>query len=124
MGLLQMVHNLICSTPIGYFFALLFLLPSGQYFALIFMLPLGLARYSFKLYLDGKKQQYSTVQTITAALEAKDAYTEGHSRRVEQYATLLAKELKFSHKQIEIQMCIRDRPGIMWRETPSSKSSA
>ena len=102
MGLLQMVPNLICSTPIGYFFALLFLLPSGQYFALIFMLPLWLARYSFKLYLDGKKQQYSTVQTITAALEAKDAYTEGHSRRVEQYATLLAKELKFSHKQIEI----------------------
>ena len=102
MGLVQMIPNLICTTPIGYFFALLFMQPSGQYFALIFMLPLWLARYSFKLYLDGKKQQYSTVETIAAALEAKDAYTEGHSRRVEYYAALLAKELKFSHKQIEV----------------------
>ncbi len=102
MGLVQMIPNLICTTPIGYFFALLFMQPSGQYFALIFMLPLWLARYSFKLYLDGKKQQYSTVETIAAALEAKDAYTEGHSRRVEYYAVLLAKELKFSYKQIEV----------------------
>jgi len=100
-GIFQMVPNLACTTPIGYFFALLYLQPSGEYLMLLFMLPLWLARYSFQLYLDSKKQQYAIVQTLTAAIEAKDAYTEGHSRRVEEYAVQIARKLRLSEKRVE-----------------------
>ncbi len=100
-GIVQMIPNLACTTPIGYFFALLYIQPSGEYLMLLFMLPLWLARYSFQLYLDSKKQQYAIVQTLTAAIEAKDAYTEGHSRRVEEYSVQLARKLRLSESRVE-----------------------
>jgi len=63
--------------------------------------PLLLARYSFKLYLDSKEQYYNIIKTLTAAIEAKDKYTEGHSRRVEYYSELIAQKMKIPPNRIE-----------------------
>ena len=65
------------------------------------MLPLLLARYSFKLYLSFQRQQHSMVEALTAALEAKDTYTKGHSGRVSAYACRIAQEMKLPAKRIE-----------------------
>lgn len=93
--------NIIASAPLGYFIARFMLMDDGEYLVLLFMLPLMLARYSFVLYLEAKQNYYNMIKTLTAALEAKDPYTEGHSHRVEQYAELIAKKMHRSAYDIE-----------------------
>lgn len=96
-----LLPSIFCSAPMAYFLALLLQMPSGAWLALLFMLPLLLARYSLQLYLNGTRQQYSILKTLTAALDAKDTYTEGHSTRVAHYATQIAREMGLSPKRIE-----------------------
>lgn len=100
-NMLSFLPNIVASAPLGYFIARFMMLDGGEYLVLLFMLPLMLARYSFVLYLDAKQNYYNMIKTLTAALEAKDPYTEGHSHRVEQYAELIAKKMHRSSFDIE-----------------------
>lgn len=63
--------------------------------------PLLLARYSFKLYLDMKENYMETIQALSAAIEQKDPYTQGHSQRVCDLAELIGREFKLSNYEIE-----------------------
>jgi len=54
-----------------------------------------------KLYSDMREIYYDTVKAFSAAIDAKDAYTRGHSLRVAKYASAIAKELGM--KKIEIE---------------------
>ena len=94
--------SIACTAPIGYFLAALFSRGGGLWLAILFMFPLLLARFSFKLYLDGKQHQYHIVQALTAALEAKDTYTEGHSQRVGDYAVAIAREMGLRERQVQL----------------------
>jgi len=58
---------------------------------LLFFVPLLLARYSFKLYFESQRMALDTIHALNEALHAKDAYTGGHTGRVELYAVELAK---------------------------------
>lgn len=69
---------------------------NGEFLVILITLPLLLARYSFVLYLDVKQNFYNMLKTLTAALEAKDKYTEGHSHRVEDYAEMISRKLHCS----------------------------
>ncbi len=100
-GFGQFLPNIVCAAPLGYFLALLMRMEGGRFLVALFMLPLLLARFSFKLYVDGKQQQYKIVKALSAAIEAKDKYTVGHSRRVEQYCELLARRMRLSQGRIE-----------------------
>ncbi|MTI49741.1 MAG: HD-GYP domain-containing protein [Firmicutes bacterium] len=68
---------------------------------LLFFGPILLARYSFKMYIDMREVYMETIQALSKTIEAKDAYTRGHTTRVEEYSIKLAKAVKLSHKQIE-----------------------
>ena len=94
--------SIALSAPIGFFLAMLLEMRNGAWFALLFMLPLLLARYTFKLYLDGRQQQFSIVQAFAAALEAKDTYTQGHSARVAAYAVQIAEAMHQPPKQVKL----------------------
>lgn len=94
--------NFLAIAPLGVLIYVLYSnTPDGYWYILILLLPLFLARYSFKLYLDYKNQYYKTVQVLSAAIEAKDPYTEGHSRRVEYYAEAIAKRMSLSQSKID-----------------------
>ncbi|MPM66787.1 hypothetical protein SDC9_113698 [bioreactor metagenome] len=97
----QLLPSIVCTAPIGYFLAVLLTMDSGRYMALLFLLPLLLARFSFRLFLRSQQQQYEIVRTLTAAIEAKDAYTEGHSQRVGAYATRIADKMGLSARRIQ-----------------------
>lgn len=99
---LSLLPSVACTAPIGYFLAVLLSMHSGTWLAMLFMLPLLLARYSFKLFLSFKHQQSSMVEALTAALEAKDTYTKGHSSRVSTYACRIAQEMGLSPGQIDL----------------------
>ena len=99
--LIELLPNVVATAPLGYFIARCITMDGGEYIVLLFMLPLMMARYSFSLYLDVKQNYYNMVKTLTAALEAKDQYTEGHSHRVEGYAEKIARKIHLPAHSIE-----------------------
>jgi putative nucleotidyltransferase with HDIG domain len=68
----------------------------------LFIIPLLLLRYAYRLYLDMKETHIATLTALTTALDAKDAYTHGHSYRVSRYAILLGRTLGLSAKRLEL----------------------
>lgn len=67
----------------------------------LFMFPIFLVRFTFLLYIESKSKYIQTVDVIMNAIEARDKYTEGHSKRVAELAVKIAKELKYSAVQLE-----------------------
>lgn len=55
---------------------------------------------------ENKKITLQMMQSLSTTIEAKDKYTRGHSRRVAQYASLVAKSLGWTDQEIEnIKSC-------------------
>ncbi len=54
-----------------------------------------------QLYQDLKDLFFDTVKSLASAIDAKDPYTHGHSRRVAQYSEMIAKEMGYDGKFIE-----------------------
>lgn len=52
-----------------------------------------IARISFIQYMDTKRMYFETIETLSSALDAKDEYTNEHSKRVSEYALEIAKEM-------------------------------
>ena len=100
-GTIWALPNFIAIAPLGFFLHKVYGLPNGSIYLLLILGPILLSRYSFKLYLDAKEQHYKTIRTLTAAIEAKDEYTEGHSRRVEHYVECVAEKMRFSSSRME-----------------------
>lgn len=109
--LMGVLPNVVSTIPIGIFIAVLLNLEHGSFFVLLFILPLLLARYSFILYWDSRSMHMRTITALTRAIDAKDAYTRGHSERVAEFAEEIAKYMGLSKKMIadiEIAALIHD----------------
>lgn len=98
-GVTTMMPTLLMLAPLGFLLAFFFL--TNPYIALLFFIPLMFARYAFKLYLDSREKYMKTISTLTTAIEAKDQYTEGHSRRVGEYAVEIATFMGIKGTRIE-----------------------
>ena len=66
---------------------------------LVLFAPFMLARYVFSMYKDLQENYLQTVTCLATAIEAKDSYTIGHSRRVEFYSGIIAAELRLNAKR-------------------------
>ena len=73
----------------------------GWVAVVLFFGPLMLARYTFVLYSSLKKGYLDTIKALSASIEAKDIYTIGHSKRVEEFCEGMAIVLNLSAKRIE-----------------------
>jgi len=58
---------------------------------------------SATLYQDLERQYLGTVTALATAMEARDPYTSGHSRRVARYATRIAEHMGLSARDTELQ---------------------
>lgn len=54
-----------------------------------------------KLYTDIKKNFFETVEALAEAIEKKDSYTGGHTKRVVYYAMCIAKYMSLTSEQLE-----------------------
>ena len=54
-----------------------------------------------RLYQNLRRTFRETIEGLVSALEAKDKYTSGHSRRVTEYALLLGRGLKLNSEELE-----------------------
>lgn len=69
---------------------------------LLFFIPLMFARYTFKLYIDMRKNYFETLNVLVRAIEASDPYTSGHSMRVSAYAEAIAKQVGLPQSKIDL----------------------
>jgi len=107
-GLLEIFRPLIgwamptyfATAPLAVLIAMLYT-SAGYVAVVLFLLPLLLARMSFKLYRDMRRNYVETVQALTDAIDAKDSYTAGHSARVACYAGEMAKKLGWGQERVE-----------------------
>lgn len=53
------------------------------------------------IYEQLRKQYFGTIEALVNVIEAKDKYTEGHSRRVSRFAVVIATKLGYSNEEIE-----------------------
>ena len=71
-----------------------------------------------------QKLLVNIIQSLTFAIEAKDKFTEGHSRKVARYAAMIAKELAFGEqdqKQIVFAGLLHDIGKLAVRESVLAK---
>lgn len=106
-----LIPNVLLAMPLGLFMALLFVMNNGHWLAMLMLFPLLLARYAWSLYVDSQNQHMKLMQAFISAMEAKDTYTEGHSRRVEAISVKLAQTLRlppYKIKEIKTAALLHD----------------
>ncbi|HOY66536.1 MAG TPA: HD domain-containing protein [Candidatus Ozemobacteraceae bacterium] len=54
-----------------------------------------------RLYENIQKVYLATIEVLATAIDAKDPYTQGHSRRVTQYSVAIAEEINMERKEID-----------------------
>ena len=116
----SILPNVLFAMPLGVLMAWLFNMEGGHWIAMIMLFPLLLARYAWSLYVESQVQHMRLIEAFVSSMEAKDHYTEGHSRRVSALAVQIAKQLRFSNakiKQIEIAALLHDIGKIGIEET-------
>jgi putative nucleotidyltransferase with HDIG domain len=67
----------------------------------IFASQVAVSLENIRLHENLKEKLLNAVSTLAMALEAKDAYTRGHSQRVSHYSVQIARELGLHEREIE-----------------------
>ncbi|MGH7663016.1 MAG: HD-GYP domain-containing protein [Gemmatimonadaceae bacterium] len=94
-----LVYDLL-ALPVVYVFARVYG-EFGPLGALMLALPILGLRQLYKTNSDLQKVNQDLLQLMVAAIEARDPYTSGHSRRVSEYAKIIAKARGLPARQVE-----------------------
>lgn len=94
------ILNILVMCPFGIILAYVFNLYT-YVGVIIVLVPIVLTKYTLSLYIQSKSQYVETVDALMLAMEARDRYTEGHSKRVAEISTSIAKQLKYNDWKIE-----------------------
>jgi len=94
-----LVYDLL-STPFVFVFAYIYV-HFGVVGAAIFMIPLLGARELYKKNWQLEKTNQELLELMVAAIEARDPYTSGHSRRVANMARVISRALGLREREIE-----------------------
>jgi putative nucleotidyltransferase with HDIG domain len=73
----------------------------GLWGLVLFVAPLLLARYTFQLYLETKRDLIDFAGVLAGLIDEFDPYTCRHSQRVSRYAALLAREMGLPERTVE-----------------------
>ena len=81
---------------------LVFLYVQLQFVGLVLLLlPLFFVRRLHQVNLQLEEENREKLELMVKAIEARDPYTYGHSRRVSEYARTIARELELSARQVD-----------------------
>jgi len=67
----------------------------------VIIFPLFLARQLYQMNLQLQEELEEKLELMVKAMEARDPYTSGHSRRVAEYAVVIARELRLSPADLD-----------------------
>ena len=94
------VFHMVASLPFGAALAAAYH-GLGAWAVVLFILPLLLARYSFKLYIETKRDLIDFAGVLAGVIDEFDPYTRMHSQRVSAYAAQLAREMGLTEREVE-----------------------
>jgi putative nucleotidyltransferase with HDIG domain len=81
---------------------LAFLYVKLQFLGLVIVVfPIFLVRQLYQMNLQLQDEMEEKLELMVKAIEARDPYTSGHSRRVAEYASAMARELGLSARQVD-----------------------
>ena len=90
----------LCTLPFVYVFAFCYL-KFGPIGAVAFLIPLLGVRELYKVNWQLEQTNQELLELMVMAIEARDPYTSGHSRRVARNARLIAQAIGLRDKQVE-----------------------
>src|SRR5256886_16783586 len=67
----------------------------------ILVFPLFLVRQLYQMNLQLQEELEEKLELMVKAMEARDPYTSGHSRRVSEYALAIARELRLPARDLD-----------------------
>jgi putative nucleotidyltransferase with HDIG domain len=99
IGGVSIIYDLI-SSLLAPFLAYLYV--NWQIIGLLgLILPLYLVRHLYQITLQLEQVNKDLLELMVKAIEARDPYTSGHSKRVSEIAAAIARQLGFGTKQVE-----------------------
>jgi putative nucleotidyltransferase with HDIG domain len=90
----------LIAAPVTFGFAFVYA-EYGAIAAALLWVPLVGFRHWAKTTVDLAQTNRELLELMIKSIEARDPYTSGHSRRVSQYATLIARSLRLAERDIE-----------------------
>ena len=94
------IFHMVASLPFGAALAVAFR-ALGVWGVVLFVLPLLLARYSFKLYAEAKRDLIDFAGVLAGVIDEFDPYTSLHSHRVSRYAGQIGREMGLPERAVE-----------------------
>jgi HD-GYP domain-containing protein (c-di-GMP phosphodiesterase class II) len=73
----------------------------GWWATLLFALPLASTRGAYKSVVEIRKMFTQTISSLASAVDAKDKFTAGHSRKVQEIAVEIGRTMRISEAEIE-----------------------
>ena len=74
----------------------------GSFTIIFTLLPLIVAQYAYLLRIKERKTLLNSIMQIVKIIDAKDAYTAGHSKRVAEYTEKIARKLRLNEYDVDI----------------------
>lgn len=90
----------LIAAPVTFLFAYVYSV-FGPIVAALLWIPLIGFRHWAKTTVDLAQTNRELLELMIKSIEARDPYTSGHSRRVSQYATIVARALRLSDRQVD-----------------------
>ncbi|HYD54631.1 MAG TPA: HD-GYP domain-containing protein, partial [Gemmatimonadaceae bacterium] len=97
---LPMIGNDLLASPVVFLFAWVFSAYGSVAAACLWVPILGLRQLN-KANVELAQMNRDLLQLMVKSIEARDPYTSGHSRRVQEYATIIARGLKLSDAEVD-----------------------
>jgi len=98
------ILHMLASIPFGAAFAVAYH-ALGMWGVVLFIAPLLLARHTFKLYIETKRDLIDFAGVLAGVIDEFDPYTCRHSQRVSRYAALVAREMGLPERAVERAEC-------------------
>ena len=96
------VGTFLALVPLAWLMSQVYVLPGvGWWAILLVILPVYLIRLSLGRYIEMREMFTQTVRSLAGAVDARDAFTAGHSRRVQQISVDIGRVLRLSESELE-----------------------
>lgn len=92
----------VALVPLAWLIAQVYVLPGvGWWAILLIILPVYLIRLSLHRYVEMRVMFTQTVESLAGAVDARDKFTAGHSRRVQQISVDIGRVLRLGESDLE-----------------------
>ena len=93
-------RSMLAYSPLAWLMAVV-AVSVGQWAVILFGLPLATTRSAYKRVVEIRDMFTQTISSLSSAVDAKDHYTAGHSKRVQEISVVIGRQLRCSEAELE-----------------------